>query len=69
MTGKPWLAGLISLTAFTLVHLPLWGPGPALSIIVSGAIFTGLYLWRRDITLLITAHVLTDLYGIVLSRA
>jgi membrane protease YdiL (CAAX protease family) len=66
-TGRPWLAGLVSLAAFTLVHLPFWGPGPALSIVVSGAIFTLLYLWRRDIVLLIVGHVATDLYGIVIA--
>ncbi len=68
LTGRTWLAAGISLGAFTLVHLPLWGPGPALSIVISGAIFTALYIWHRDIILLIVGHVCTDLYGIVLSR-
>jgi membrane protease YdiL (CAAX protease family) len=66
MVGRPWLAGLLSLAAFGLAHLPLWGPGVALTTLVSGGIFTALYLWRRDITALILAHVITDLYGLVL---
>lgn len=64
---RPWLAGLIALAAFGLAHLPLWGPGVALTTLVSGGIFTVLYLWRRDISALILAHVLTDLYGLVLA--
>ena len=66
LVGRPWLAGLLSLAAFGLAHLPLWGPGVALTTLVSGGIFTALYLWRRDITALILAHVITDLYGLVM---
>ena len=68
LVGRPWLAGLLSLAAFGLAHLPLWGPGVALTTLVSGGVFTALYLWRRDITALIIAHVITDLYGLVLAR-
>ena len=50
---------------FGIVHLPLWGPGVALSTLASGAIFTALYIWRRDIVALAAAHVLADLYGLV----
>jgi membrane protease YdiL (CAAX protease family) len=67
LTGRPWLAGLISLAVFGMVHLPLWGPGVALSTLVSGGVLTGLYLWRRDVLFLILAHVATDLYGLVLA--
>src|SRR6185312_6731836 len=27
LVGRPWLAGALSLAAFGLAHLPLWGPG------------------------------------------
>jgi uncharacterized protein len=69
LTGRPWLAGALSLAAFGLAHLPLWGPGVALTTLVSGGAFTALYLWRRDITALILAHVVTDLYGLVVVPA
>jgi membrane protease YdiL (CAAX protease family) len=69
LVGGPWLAGALSLAAFGLAHLPLWGPGVALTTLVSGGVFTGLYLWRRDITALILAHVITDLYGLVVVAA
>lgn len=65
ITGKAWIAGLISLTLFVLAHLPLWGPGPALTTLVSGGILTILYIWKRDIVMLIVAHVATDLYGLM----
>ena len=69
LVGRPWLAGALSLGAFGLAHLPLWGPGVALTTLVSGGVFTALYLWRRDIAALILAHVITDLYGLVVAPA
>ena len=67
ITGSYWLAGGISLTVFAIVHLPLWGVGPALTTVVSGGILTVLYVLRRDVLMLILAHIATDLYGIVLN--
>jgi membrane protease YdiL (CAAX protease family) len=66
LTGNAYAAGGISLLMFGMVHLPLWGIGVALSTLVSGAIFTALYIWRRDIVALMTAHVLIDLYGLAI---
>jgi len=65
-TGNVWLAGLISLLAFAVVHLPFWGPGPALTTLISGGILTLVYIVTRDIAALIVAHVSVDLYGLVL---
>ncbi len=67
LTGSFWIAGGISVLAFALAHLPVWGPGLALSTLVSGAVMTALYVWRRDITFLIVAHVATDFYGLVVA--
>jgi membrane protease YdiL (CAAX protease family) len=67
LTGNLWTAGAISLLAFGLAHLPLWGLGPSLTTLVSGGLFTALYIWRRDIVFLMLAHVATDLYGIVVA--
>ena len=63
LTGDAWLAGAVSLIAFGLVHLPLWGVGVSLTTLVSGGIATALYIATRDISFLMLAHVLTDLYG------
>jgi len=67
MTGLIWLAGAASLLAFAAVHLPLWGIGVSLTTLVSGGIFTAAYIWRRDIACLILAHVVTDLYGLLIA--
>jgi membrane protease YdiL (CAAX protease family) len=63
--GDAWTAGGISLALFAVAHLPLWGWGVALTTLVSGSIFTVLYIRYRDVAFLMLAHVLTDLYGLV----
>lgn len=67
LTGNTWLAAAISLLAFGLVHMPLWGIGASLSTLVAGAVFTAFFLWRRDVTSLIAAHIAVDLYGLVVA--
>lgn len=67
--GNIWPAGMISLIAFTAAHVPMWGVGPSLNAFFGGAIFTALYVWRRDVTFLILAHVATDLYGLAIAPA
>jgi membrane protease YdiL (CAAX protease family) len=66
LTGNAWVAGGVSLLIFAIVHLPLWGIGVALTTLVSGGVLTALYVWRRDVSFLIAAHILTDLYGLVI---
>lgn len=67
LTGSVWIAGATSLLAFAIVHIPLWGIGPSLTIgLLGGSIFTALYLWRRDVLFLIIAHVIADLYGLLM---
>ena len=67
LTGRAWLAGGISLLAFGLAHLPLWGIGVSLTTLVSGGILTLLYIWRRDVSFLMLAHALTDLYAFLVA--
>jgi uncharacterized protein len=67
ITGSFSIAGAVSLLAFAAAHVPMWGWGPALTALVSGAVATLVYVWRRDIVALIVAHVATDLYGIVIA--
>jgi uncharacterized protein len=66
LTGSYVLAGCISIVAFSLAHVPMWGWGPALTTVLSGGIMTIVYLWRQDVVALILAHIATDVYGIVL---
>ena len=47
----------------------MWGIGPSLNALLAGAIFTAVYVWRRDVASLILAHVISDLYGLVIAPA
>ena len=67
LTGSYLFAGIVSVIACGIAHIPMWGWAPAATMIVSGAIATLVYLWRQDILVLIIAHIATDLYGIVLA--
>jgi uncharacterized protein len=67
--GNIWPAAMISLIAFTAAHIPMWGVGPSLNALLGGAIFTALYVWRREVTFLIFAHVAGDLFGLVVAPA
>jgi membrane protease YdiL (CAAX protease family) len=66
LTGSYVFASVVSVVAFGLAHVPMWGWAPAATTIVSGGVVTAAYLWRRDILALILAHIATDLCGIVL---
>jgi membrane protease YdiL (CAAX protease family) len=67
LTGSIAAAALISIVAFGLVHVPMWGWGPALTTVLSGAVLTAVYLWRPDIVALMLAHIATDVYGLIIA--
>ncbi len=66
LTGSYWIAGLLSVLVSGLAHVPMWGWSAALTTVVSGALGTAFYVWRRDLLANIIAHVTTDFIGIVL---
>lgn len=45
--------------------VPETGIASSLAMLPAGVIFTLVYVWRRDITALILAHVATDLVGLL----
>lgn len=62
LTGKAWVGALVGLVVFTILHVPGWGWGHSIGVVLPiGLIFAGLYLWKRNLTLNIVAHFLTDL--------
>jgi membrane protease YdiL (CAAX protease family) len=63
ITGIRSLAAIVSLLAFTFAHLGFWGWPHLLIAGFAGAILTGLYLWRRDLTCNMIAHLVTDAVG------
>lgn len=66
LTGSWWLAGFLSVLAFGLAHVPMWGWSAAVTTLASGALATAFFVWRRDLLANILAHVVTDFVGIVL---
>lgn len=60
ITGRYWLAGLVSLAAFSAIHAIFWGRVQIIVVWVDAAALTAIYLWRRNLLLNIIAHVVTD---------
>jgi membrane protease YdiL (CAAX protease family) len=60
ITGRRWLAAIISLGAFSFAHLGYWGWAHLIVAGFGGALLTGLYLWRRDLAANMIAHFFTD---------
>jgi membrane protease YdiL (CAAX protease family) len=69
LTQRPWLAGLLATVCFSYAHVPMWGVAMSTALLLPGAIGTAIYLWRRDLALLIIAHVITDAAGLLLGPA
>lgn len=66
ITGLRWLAALISLAAFTYAHLSYWGWIQLIVVAFQGAVLTGLYLFRRDLSTTMIAHFVTDVASFLL---
>ena len=61
LTGRWPLAGFISVGVFTLIHLPGWGAAHALGVALPlGAALTALYVWKRNLLLVMVVHLLID---------
>ncbi len=66
LTGRRWLAGLVSVVAFTLAHWSYWGAAQLFPIAIIATLVTALYLWRRNLVVNIVAHATTDAIGLLL---
>lgn len=58
LTGKLEWGGCLTLAAFGLSHFPFWGLGGVVFTLLGGSIFTGFYLWRRDLLANMLAHAM-----------
>jgi membrane protease YdiL (CAAX protease family) len=68
LTGSKWLAFALSAIVFTLVHLSSWAASQ-LIVVAFGAVIMGLlYLWKRDLIMVMIAHFLADLVGFALAE-
>jgi len=59
LTGSKWIAAIIPLLMFAGFHFRQGFPGVLLALVL-GAIFTGFYLWKRNLVAAIAAHFLVD---------
>ncbi len=69
LTRRTWLAALLTLAGFSLLHLRMWGPGYVVGLLVSEAAAMAFFIWRRDLLAMIAFHTVTDAIGILLLPA
>lgn len=61
MFKRPWLAGLITLLAFSLLHLLTWDWIHVLTLVFPGSLMLTLfYLWRRNLALNVIIHAIMN---------
>jgi len=61
MTGKRWLPGLITMLAFTFLHLLSWDWIHVLTVVFPASIMiTLLYLWRRSLAFVVLVHAIIN---------
>jgi membrane protease YdiL (CAAX protease family) len=65
LTGSRFIAGAVTLAAFTLGHLSYWGWAQVLIAGSAGLVLTVLYLWRRDLGANMIVHFLADAVGVL----
>lgn len=61
LTGRRWIAVLISCIFFTVPHIQFFGPSWLLYHGVSAALLYILYLWRRNLVAVMVLHLLGNL--------
>lgn len=66
LTGSTVLAVVVSVVAFTYMHLSGWGAVHLIPVFAGGVIFALLYVWRRDLPSNMLAHFITDGVGFLL---
>lgn len=62
LLGRVWVAGVISIAAFTLAHYK-WGIAHMVSVLVPAIVFTLLFVLTRNVWLCIIAHAIVDGVG------
>jgi len=70
LTDRPWLSGLITLAAFVAIHLATKSVAHVLGVVLPlGLAMTALYLWKRNLILVIVVHLLVNAPLIILGIA
>ena len=63
LTKSKWVAGLVPLIVFMLIHLS-WGVGHLLFIFIAGGLLTLMYISKRNLALNIIAHFTIDVIAL-----
>jgi membrane protease YdiL (CAAX protease family) len=63
LTGSRAIAGLATLSVFTIDHISFWGWHHLLVAGSAGAVLTLFYLWRRNLWASMLAHFIVDAVG------
>ena len=67
LSSSKWLAFALSVIAFTVLHMGSWAVSQ-LIVVATGAVIMGLaYLWKRDLIMVMIAHVVADATGFALA--
>ena len=67
--GNRWIAGLLAVSVFALLHFPYWGAGPVLIYVFTAGITTAFFAWRMDLLANVVAHVIVDGLALVIVPA
>lgn len=69
LTGRTWIAALLSLAAFVVLHATSWSAGHLIFVAVAGGALTLMYVWKRNLAANIIAHTLVDVAGLMMAHA
>ncbi len=64
LTRSKWLATLVPVILFTVIHLS-WGVGHLIFVFIAGGIFMLTYVSKRNLGLVIIAHFVTDVIALL----
>ena len=67
LTGRIWLAAVVTVLAFYMLHVPVLGMGFAFGGLFSGAGAMAFFVWRKDLLAMMVFHLSTDAMGIVVA--
>ncbi|MGP3533625.1 CPBP family intramembrane glutamic endopeptidase [Microbacterium sp. RD1] len=70
LTGSPWPGVVLGTIAFTVLHAGSWSPAHVIGVVLPlGALLALIYVWRRNLLVVIVAHLITDAPLIILAFA
>ncbi len=67
LCGSKWLAAIVTLALFTVMHVPAVGWTHLLPVAIMGSLVTLLYLWKRNLVVNAVAHVTVDAIGLLVA--